>query len=267
LSIIYTIIVQFAAAILNILAFFNSKLSLFVKGRKQTIAILKKTIKQTDRTIWIHAASLGEYEQGLPIMERLKNEYPQHKLILTFFSPSGYEVKKNSTIADAVTYLPLDTKTKVSAFLNYAHPELVIFIKYEIWPNYLNELKRRAIPVLLISALFKENQIYFRPYGNFMRKALDKFSFIFVQNKKSHELLETINIHNVTVAGDTRFDRVAKILELDNSLDFMADFKQDKFCFVAGSTWPEDEIILANFINTSKAVSYTYLTLTTILRV
>ncbi|SEL54952.1 3-deoxy-D-manno-octulosonic-acid transferase [Maribacter orientalis] len=246
---LYNLLVLTASAILRALALVNTKLSLFVNGRKETFSILKKTISKKDKVIWIHAASLGEYEQGLPIMEELRKTRPNHKLVLSFFSPSGYEVKKNSKTADVICYLPLDTRKNVSQFLKAVHPELVIFIKYEIWPNYLSSLKKENIPTFLISALFKESQIYFKWYGAFMRKALSKFTHFFVQNEKSYDLLNSIGFNNATIAGDTRFDRVNEILEKDNSLDFMSSFKQDKFCFVAGSTWPEDENIIIDYIN------------------
>lgn len=246
---LYNLLVLIASAILRVLALVNTKLSLFVNGRKDTFSILKKYISKEDKVIWIHAASLGEYEQGLPILEELKRRYPSHKIILTFFSPSGYEVKKNSKVADVICYLPLDTNKNVDLFIEATHPTVVIFIKYEIWPNYLLALKKKNIPTFLVSALFKENQIYFKWYGEFMRKALTKFSHFFVQNENSNDLLKSIGFNNITITGDTRFDRVNEILERDNSLDFMNRFKQNKFCFVAGSTWPEDEKIIIDYIN------------------
>tara|TARA_R110002050_G_scaffold46394_3_gene109080 strand:+ start:324 stop:1571 length:1248 start_codon:yes stop_codon:yes gene_type:complete len=246
---LYNLLVLTASAILRALALVNTKLSLFVKGRKETFSILKKSISTEDKVIWVHAASLGEYEQGLPIIEEFKRTHPAYKIVLTFFSPSGYEVKKNSKVADVICYIPLDTTKNVELFLTATHPKLVIFIKYEIWPNYLSALKEKNIPTFLISALFKENHIYFKWYGAFMRKALTNFTHFFVQNEKSCELLNSIGFNNVTITGDTRFDRVNEILERDNSLDFMNRFKHDKFCFVAGSTWPEDENIIIDYIN------------------
>ncbi|MGJ8713523.1 MAG: 3-deoxy-D-manno-octulosonic acid transferase [Maribacter stanieri] len=222
---------------------------MFVNGRKETFNLIKDTISKTDKVIWIHAASLGEYEQGLPVMEKLKLLYPNHKFLLTFFSPSGYEVKKNSKVADVICYLPLDTKKNVHKFLEAAHPDLAIFIKYEIWPNYLAALNSVNTPTFLISALFKNNQNFFKWYGSFMRKALTNFSHFFVQNEKSKELLNSIDFKNVTVAGDTRFDRVTEILDRNNSLEFMVHFKQNQFCFVLGSTWPEDEKLIVEYIN------------------
>ncbi|WP_338039255.1 3-deoxy-D-manno-octulosonic acid transferase [Maribacter litopenaei] len=176
-------------------------------------------------------------------------EYPNYKILLTFFSPSGYEVKKNSSPADITSYLPVDIPTKVTSFLDAARPALAIFIKYEIWPNYLYALKKRRIPTLLISARFKPDKIYFKNYGGFMRKVLGRFSHIYVQDKTSMQLLNNIGINNVNVAGDTRLDRVSEILQRDNSVDILESFCKGDDCLVAGSTWPEDESILIEYIN------------------
>ena len=197
----------------------------------------------------MHAASLGEFEQGLPIIEKLRTEYPSHKILVTFFSPSGYEVKKNTSAADVVCYLPMDTQGNASRFLDIVRPELALFVKYEIWPNYLRELQKRKIPAILISAIFKKEQIYFKGYGGFMRKALKTFSHIFLQDEASKQLLETIEIKNTSVCGDTRLDRVSEILKRDNQLSFMEHFKKNRLCFVAGSARPEDENILIDYIN------------------
>ena len=251
MSIIYNFVVSVTWLFLKLTSFLNPKLSLFVKGRKHTFSSIEKDITKKDKVIWVHAASLGEYEQGLPIMEKVKIEYPSHKILLTFFSPSGYEIKKNTKVADVVCYLPMDIKRNARKFLDLAHPELVIFIKYEIWPNYLAELKKRKISTLLISALFKKTQIYFKSFGGFMRKALATFTQFYVQDENSKSLLNSIGTKNVTVTGDTRFDRVHEILQQDNRLDFMENFKLDNFCFVAGSTWPEDEKVILPYINSS----------------
>lgn len=231
------------------MAVFNSKLKLFVSGRKETFERLTTSISQGNKVVWIHVASLGEFEQGLPIIERLRAEYPSHKILVTFFSPSGYEVKKNTSAADVVVYLPMDTQKNASQFLDSVRPELAIFVKYEIWPNYLRELQKREIPTLLISAIFKKEQIYFKGYGGFMRKAVRRFDHYFVQDIESQKLLTSIQITNTSVTGDTRLDRVSEILDENNQLDFMQNFKKDRLCFVAGSTWPEDESILIDYIN------------------
>ena len=247
----YNIIVSIAWLILRVIALFSPKISLFVKGRKDVLTTLKKNILTTDKTIWIHVASLGEFEQGLPVIEKLKCLYPKYKILITFFSPSGYEVKKNTKAGDVVTYLPLDTKKNAIQFLNTVQPNLALFVKYEVWPNYLRELQQRQIPILLLSAIFNKEQIYFKPYGAFMRKTLSKFTHIFVQDTTSKDLLNTIDYSQVTVGGDTRFDRVSEILERDNSLEFMHNFKGSSTCFIAGSSWPEDERIITQYINTS----------------
>lgn len=232
-------------------------MKLFVNGRKDTFAVLSQSISKDDQVIWMHAASLGEFEQGLPIIEKLKLEFPTHKVLVTFFSPSGYEVKKNTSAAEVVTYLPIDTLQNAKQFIALTNPKLAIFIKYEIWPNYLKILKEKEIPAVLVSAIFKKEQVYFKGYGSFMRKALKTFTHIFVQNQSSEKLLASIQIKNTTVSGDTRLDRVSEILERDNNLSFMHNFKNGNPCFVAGSTWPEDETILIDYMNnSSKKLKY-----------
>ena len=238
-----------ASQIVNVLALFSPKIKLFVNGRKDVFKILASAINPKDQTIWFHAASLGEYEQGLPVMEKIKLQYPNHKIVLTFFSPSGYEVRKNNTVADVTVYLPIDTKVNAKEFLRLVHPELVFFIKYEFWPNYLNELNNLDIKTYLISGIFRENQAFFSWYGGFYRNALTTFDYFFVQNESSKKLLQSIGYNNVKVSGDTRFDRVVSILERDNSLDFIEQFKDNTTTIVIGSSWPKDESFLVNFIN------------------
>ena len=254
---LYNLIVQIAWFLLRIVAVFNSKIKLFVLGRKETFSILKNTISKKDAIIWMHVASLGEFEQGLPIIEKLKLQYPSYKILVTFFSPSGYEVKKNTKTADIVTYLPLDTKKNAHEFVSLVNPKIALFIKYEIWPNLLRELQEKEIPTVLASAIFKKEQIYFKRHGKFMRQALSTFTHFFVQDENSKELLKTIHIQNVTISGDTRLDRVSEILDRDNTLAIMDTFLKDELCIVAGSTWPEDEVILIDYINTSpKGIKY-----------
>lgn len=223
----------------------------FVDGRKETFSILKSKLRIGDKVIWFHMASLGEFEQGLPIIEVVKNLYPSYKIVVSFFSPSGYENKKNTPVADAVVYLPLDTPKNAKSFIDLLSPELTFFIKYEFWPNYLKELNSRNCKTILISGSFRKNQLFFKPYGKWMINYLKTFDHFFVQNKESEDLLNTIGFKNVTVNGDTRFDRVAKQLEQDNNLDFIQEFKDGKLCVVAGSTWPEDEDLLEVFINSA----------------
>ena len=245
---LYNLLLFKASILLPILALFNKKIKLFVNGRKQTFNKLA-TINKTDKVIWFHAASLGEFEQGRPIIEELKQQYKSHKIVVTFFSPSGYEIRKNYPLADVICYLPLDTKTNVKKFINQIHPDIAIMIKYEFWPNLLSELKKQNINTILISGIFRKKQSFFKWYGSFMREKLTAFNYFFVQNKVSQDLLSSINIQNTTIAGDTRFDRVSDILHQDNSLNFIAEFTQNKHILVAGSTWKEDEDLIVDYIN------------------
>ncbi|RZK57936.1 MAG: 3-deoxy-D-manno-octulosonic acid transferase, partial [Pedobacter sp.] len=246
---LYNLVVYIASFFLKIIALFSPKIKLFTEGRKNVFAILEEKIKPTDKTIWFHSASLGEYEQGLPVIEKIKEKYPTHKIIVTFFSPSGYEVRKNNTVADVTLYLPLDTKKNAKRFLKLAHPEKAFFIKYEFWLNYLNELNKNKMPTYLISGIFRDSQMFFKWYGGFYRKALKTFTYFFVQNESSKEKIEGLGYHNVIVSGDTRFDRVNSILERDNSLDFIEKFKNNQIIIIIGSSWPKDEALLAEYIN------------------
>jgi 3-deoxy-D-manno-octulosonic-acid transferase len=260
---LYNLVVLLAAQLLKIVALFSPKMKLFVDGRKSVFQTLTDKIQTTDRTIWFHAASLGEYEQGLPVIEAIKKQFPNHKIVITFFSPSGYEVRKNNTVADVTVYLPLDSISNAKQFIKLVHPEMVFFIKYEYWPNYLNELKNQNIKTYLISGILREKQVFFKWYGGFYRNALRTFDYFFVQNESSKKLLQNIGFTNVKVSGDTRFDRVVSILERDNSLDFIEEFTNlDSARFdneenkkativVIGSSWPKDESLLINYINQS----------------
>lgn len=248
---LYNLLVHLAGLLLKIAAVFSPKLKLFVAGRKTVFSTLAFAIKDSDRTIWFHAASLGEYEQGLPVMEKIKEKFPDHKIVLTFFSPSGYEVRKNNQVADVTVYLPLDTKENAQEFLRLTHPEMAFFIKYEYWPNYLRELQNQKIKTYLISGIVRENQAFFKWYGGFYRKALTSFDHFFVQNESSKKLLQQIGLQNVKVSGDTRFDRVVSILERDNTLPFIEAFKNNQLTVVIGSSWPKDETLLVNYINQS----------------
>jgi len=235
---------------LKIVAFFSSKIHLFVEGRKNVFSKIKKSLDLENPVLWIHAASLGEFEQGRPVIERLKEKFPKHQIVVTFFSPSGYEVRKDYELADVVCYLPLDRISNAKNFIKTIQPSLVVFVKYDFWPNYINELYKQQIPMYLISGIFRENQVFFKRYGGWMRKHLSMIEHFFVQDDSSEKLLKSIGINNVTIAGDTRFDRVQKELELNAKLSFVSDFKQNSYLLVAGSTWPEDEKQLADYINT-----------------
>jgi 3-deoxy-D-manno-octulosonic-acid transferase len=254
---IYNIFAHITWFHLKIVALFHPKIKLFVKGRKETFSALKHRIQKEDNVIWVHVASLGEFEQGLPVIEKIKSEFPSYKILITFFSPSGYEVKKNTTVADVVVYLPIDTKGNAKRFISNVNPKLVVFVKYEIWPNYLKVLEEHEIPAFLISAVFRKDQLFFKWYGGIMRKALGTFTHFFVQDEKSVELLKGIDFLNVTISGDTRFDRVSEILKRNNELPFMEQFKGTTPCFVAGSTWPEDEEIMLTYINeTERSIKF-----------
>ena len=258
MDLIYNIGIHLTHFALKCGSIFNKKIKKGVVGRKKTFKILQKNITKGDETLWFHCASLGEYEQGLPVFKELREHYNKHKIILSFFSPSGYDIRKNSPVADVVVYLPLDTKNNAKQFINIVNPELTVFVKYDIWPNFLNELKHRDLKAILISAVFRKNQSYFKFYGKQLKNALFAFEHIFTQNESSKKLLKSINYNQVTVSGDTRFDRVSSQLKLDNTLDFIENFKSEKLCVVAGSTWPEDEALLINFINSevSKDVKF-----------
>jgi 3-deoxy-D-manno-octulosonic-acid transferase len=246
---LYNLAIHLAGFFLRIIALFSPKIKLFVEGRKNVFSILEEKIKAEDKTIWFHSASLGEYEQGLPVIEKVKEKYPQHKIIVTFFSPSGYEVRKNNTAADVTVYLPLDSKSNAKRFLKLVHPELAFFIKYEFWLNYLKELEKSKTPTYLISGIFRDNQVFFKWYGGFYRKALNAFTYFFVQNEKSKQKVESLGFKNVIISGDTRFDRVNAILERDNRLDYVENFKNGQLTIVIGSSWPKDEILIAEYIN------------------
>ena len=248
---LYNLFVILIAQLLKVIAVFSPKIKLFVEGRKTVFPTLEQKIKPSDKTIWFHAASLGEYEQGLPVIEKIKERFPLHKIVVTFFSPSGYEVRKNNTVADVTVYLPLDSKKNAQEFLKLVHPDLVFFIKYEYWPNYLNELRKQNTPTYLVSGILRANQMFFKWYGGFYRKALDTFTYFFVQNETSKKLLLQLGKTNVAISGDTRFDRVVAILEKDNTLDFISQFKNNTLTIVVGSSWPKDENLLVDFINTT----------------
>lgn len=251
MGILYNTLMRLASFGAMLAALFSSKMKMFVDGRKGVFEKLQQQIGVSDKTVWMHCASLGEFEQGVPILQALRSAKPDYKLVVSFFSPSGYEVKKNSPLADIVVYLPLDTPNNAKRFVAAIHPSLAIFVKYEIWPNYLFELQNKKIPSFLISALFRKNQIFFKSYGNFMRRALFTFDNCFVQDQNSQQLLNGIGMEKLTISGDTRFDRVFNQLKMDNTLKFAGDFKGDSITIVCGSTWPEDEAVLLNFINSA----------------
>lgn len=243
---IYTLSIYWVGFLLRIVALFSRKMKLFVNGRKGIFSYLEKNIEKESDYVWVHTASLGEFEQGLPVIKELRKK---HKIIVTFFSPSGYEVRKNTKDADIVAYLPLDTPSNARKFIEIVQPKMAVFVKYEFWIHYLSELKKKGVPTYLLSGIFRENQIFFKSYGGMMRTCLHCFNHFFVQNENSKKLLQSIGFENITVSGDTRFDRVSEILERDNTLDFIAKFKDNSLCLVFGSSWQEDEEIYLHYIN------------------
>ncbi len=253
---LYNICVALYARIVALVGTWNIKARDFTQGRKDVFARMAQAIAADERVVWMHVASLGEFEQGRPILEEIRRAHPELKILLTFFSPSGYEIRKNYAGADYIFYLPVDTPSNVKRFLDIAHPELAIFVKYEFWINYLSELKRRGVRSYLVSAIFRRDSIFFRTYGTMWRKALDAFDQMFVQNEESRELLNRIGFDNVIVAGDTRFDRVASIARAAKPVDMVARFKGDSPLFVAGSTWGPDEDILLPLINANLQVRF-----------
>ena len=227
---------------------FNPKDKKWISGRKSMFKYLDEKIKSVDKTIWFHVSSLGEFEQGRPIIESIKKQYPGHKIVLTFFSPSGYEIRKNYTGADAICYLPLDTRRNARKFLGIVKPELTFFVKYDFWFHHLREARKINSRLFLVSGIFREKQTFFKAYGGWYRKMLHWFEHFFVQNDNSLRLLESISIKHVTVTGDTRFDRVIEIAQNAQTIEPVEAFCDDKTTIVCGSTWPEDEEMLIKYI-------------------
>lgn len=246
---IYSLALYLYALAAILISPFHKKARLMVKGQWQTFRILRQKIRRNEKYVWFHAASLGEFEQGRPLMERLRRMHPEYKILLTFFSPSGYEVRKNYDGADVVCYLPFDTPGNVRSFLRLAHPCMAFFIKYEFWNNYLHACRHRQIPVYSVSSIFRENQIFFKWYGGAYRDVLRCVTHFYVQNEHSRELLASRGITNVTVVGDTRFDRVLDIRRQAKELPLVAAFKQNEVVQVAGSSWPPDEDLIIPYFN------------------
>lgn len=245
----YNLLVTLGQGILPIAALFSPKIRRFVTGRKAVFKTLSSQLDLSKKTIWMHAASLGEYEQGVPVLEAVRSRYPEHQIVLSFFSPSGYDVRKNTPLADSVVYLPIDSLRNAMQFIKVLKPSLAIFVKYEVWPNYMTALQQAEIPSILIAAIFRPNHIYFKWHGRFMRKSLHKFSHIFVQDSSSQALVKDSGYAQVSVAGDTRFDRVSRLSKHTEALpkeiqEILTAFSAEKPLFVGGSVWPEDMSIL-----------------------
>ena len=247
---IYNLVIYIYLFGVKVAGLFSAKPAKMVKGHREVFDILRNKIDKNARYIWFHAASLGEFEQGRPLIERIRKEHPEYKILQTFFSPSGYEVRKNYQGADLVCYLPFDTPRNVRRFVELANPCMVFFIKYEFWQNYLNELHRRGIPTYSVSSIFRRDQIFFKWYGGTYRNVLKDFDHLFVQNEASKRYLSKIGISRVTVVGDTRFDRVLQIREEAKDLPLVKMFKGDNaFTFVAGSSWGPDEDLFLEYFN------------------
>jgi 3-deoxy-D-manno-octulosonic-acid transferase len=249
MKVLYNAGILIFSAFAHLVSPFNSRASLWVKGRKKWAERIAEKLKPGDRVIWIHCASLGEFEQGRPVIEKIKKEMPVFKIVLTFFSPSGYEIRKNYNNADCISYLPSDTPANAAKFIDLIKPEFVIFVKYEFWNNYISALYRERIPLYLISGIFRPGQHFFKWYGSFFRDMLRKFEKIFVQDQRSFDLLSGIKIEKVSVAGDTRFDRVVEIAGAARDIHKLEQFRGDEKLFLAGSSWRQDEEIIAEYIN------------------
>ena len=251
MRVVYHIGIYFYGILISVASLFNAKAKKRFLGQQQVFSQLKSFLEKRDNNflVWFHAASLGEFEQGRPIMERLREKHPEYTILLTFFSPSGYELRKNYNGADWVCYLPLDTARNAKRFVELVNPAKVIFIKYEFWPNFLSYCKKKQIPTYIVSASFRESQLFFKWYGFPYAKLLKAFDIIFVQDEQSRALLDTIQVNNVVVAGDTRFDRVAQIAENHKPLPLLQRFKNKHKLIVVGSSWPKDEELLCVYIN------------------
>lgn len=246
---LYNLGILFFNALAFLAAPFNSKAKLWVNGRKNWSGKISKIAFDGEKTCWIHCASLGEFEQGRPVIEELKKQKPRVRIVLTFFSPSGYEIRKNYQHADLICYLPSDTPGNAVKFLDIIKPDFVIIVKYEFWNNYISELSRRNIPLYLISGIFRPSQHFFGWYGSFFRNMLKKFTAMFVQDQQSYDLLSGLGIKNVYVTGDTRFDRVVQIAGTAREIPVLEEFRAGEKLFLAGSSWQQDEEIFAQYIN------------------
>ena len=252
----YSLGIAAYTAAIKVAAHWNPKARLWVDGRKGIFERLHEAVGDGKRVVWIHVSSLGEFEQGRPVIEMIHERHPEYRILLTFFSPSGYEIRKNYPAADMVFYLPADTVANARRFLDIVRPEAAIFVKYDYWLNYLAELRRREIRTYIFSSLFRPDSVFFRPWGGAFRRALQTFDTIFVQNNESKRLLAGIGFDNVVVAGDTRFDRAAALPSQAARYPLIERFKGDKRLFIVGSSWRPDEDILIPFINNHPEIKF-----------
>jgi len=245
---LYNLVIKFYCLVISIASWANPKAKLWVKGREGLLSQIAKKLDHNQKKIWFHFPSLGEFEQGRPVLERIRLKHPEKIIVVTFFSPSGYEVRENYPLADHIFYLPVDTSKNAREFIRLVNPELAIFTKYDYWYHYFNELNRQNVPLYVISAIFRKDQPFFKWYGGFQRKILSFITGIFVQDEESRILLEGIGITNVTISGDTRFDRVAENAGNPKHFPEIQDFCGDSNIFIAGSTWAADEKLIANLV-------------------
>lgn len=249
MNVLYNLGILIFSILARLASPFNSRASFWVKGRKNWAEKIAEKIKPGDKVIWVHCASLGEFEQGRPVIEAIKEQMPSFKILLTFFSPSGYEIRKNYGYADCVSYLPSDTPSNAARLIKLVSPEYVIFVKYEFWNNYISALYKNRIPLYLVSGIFRKGQHFFKWYGSFFRSMLRKFEKIYVQDRNSLDLLSSIGIKNVILAGDTRFDRVVQIAATAKIIPQLEQFRGSEKLFLAGSSWKPDEEIISEYIN------------------
>ena len=252
MNILYDLLINIIQLHLHVLKYFNKTVFNFLNKRKKIFKKLKSNISKDEKYIWIHVASLGEYEQGLPVFKKIKSLYKDHKIVLSFFSSSGYDLRKNNPISDLTVYLPIDTSYNAKRFIDLINPEIAVFVKYEFWPNFLKYLKKNNTPTYLLAGVFRKNHWFFKPYGFWMRNNLKTFNHFFVQNNDSKNILKKYNFNNCSVMGDSRFERVLELPNQENKIKYLNKFKKSKQCFVAGSTWNEDDEIIIKFINSYK---------------
>ncbi len=253
---IYTIAIYIYGIVAHIVALWSPKAKLWCEGRKDIFRRLESEIDKTSKIVWVHVASLGEFEQGRPIIESIRTKHPKYKILITFYSPSGYEIRHNYEGADYIFYLPIDTPRNVKRFLDIVNPEVAIFVKYEFWLNYLSELGKRKVRSFIVSAIFRQNSIFFKPWGSLWRKALTSYETIFVQDDNSKRLLKECGFDSVVIAGDTRFDRVWAIAQGGKRLPVIERFVAESEMMIAGSSWEADEDILLPLIAKNPTIKF-----------
>ncbi|MFA6400059.1 MAG: glycosyltransferase N-terminal domain-containing protein [Salinivirgaceae bacterium] len=256
MQLIYTLGIHVYVFIIRLASIGNQKANLWIAGRKNLLKNLKNSIPAGTPIVWFHVSSLGEFEQGRPVMEAFREAHPEYKLLLTFFSPSGYEIRKNYSGADYIFYLPADTPRNARQFIQTVNPKVAFFVKYDFWFHYLNRLQKKEIPTYLFSAIFRRNQLFFRWYGSWYRKMLQFFTLIYVQNQESAELLKNIGITKIIVAGDTRFDRVFALAQTSKELPLIEKFTANNPVIVAGSTWEKDEELIALYSKENPTIKW-----------